>query len=150
MSALRVDRTCWPVLLNVFNGEQEDTEFDAYIREMDAIYAGEEAFIAASFMLRYRPDMAQLRRLAEFTHSRRDAVKRTCLGTAIIAPSAGFRFLFSTLLMMMPLPIPYCVVSDVDEACAWIEQELREHRLTPPRRLREYLHEQMRGERAKT
>lgn len=150
VSALRVDRSCWPVLLNVFNGHQEDAEFDGYIREMDEVYDAGEAFIATSFMIRYRPDMAQLKRLAEFTHSRRDAVKRTCIGTAIVAPSPGFRFVFSTLLMMMPLPIPYVVVSDVDEACAWVERELRERGLMPPRKLREYLHEQMRIERAKT
>lgn len=150
MTALRIDRTCWPVLLNVFNGEQEDAEFDGYIRDMDAVYDGGEKFIAASFMLRYRADMGQLKRLADFTRDRREAVKRTCLGTAIVAPSPGFRFMFSTLLMMMPLPIPYCVVPDVDEACDWIEKELGKHGRTSPPGMRAFLREQMKIERGKS
>lgn len=146
MSALRIDKARWPLLLTVFNGEQSDTEFDAYMRDMDAIYDAGQPFIAASLMLRYRPDMAQLRRLAEWTGRRRDAVARACLGTAIIAPSPGFRFLFSTLLMMQRLPVPYCVVSTPDEASDWIEKHLEGQSRRPPRDLREYLREQLRLE----
>jgi hypothetical protein len=149
MTALRIDRSRWPLLLNVFNGEQEPAELERYMREMDAIYDAAEPFIAASFMLRYRPDMAQLKRLADWTRDRRAATKKACLGTAIIAPSAGFRFLFSTLLMMQPIPIPYCVVSDVDEACAWIEAELAKHGKKPPREMRAFLREQLERERAR-
>lgn len=146
MSALRIDKAKWPLLVTVFNGEQGDTEFDAYMRDMDAIYDAGEAFISASFMLRYRPDLTQLRRLAEWTGKRREVVARVCLGTAIIAPSPGFRFLFSTLLMMQRLPIPYCVVTDADEASDWIEKQLDAHSRRPPRELREYLREQLRLE----
>src|SRR5262245_3167509 len=121
MSSVRIDTSVWPVVLSVFNGRQTASELEAYIRQMDAIYDRGEPYIGATLMLRFRNDLAQARRLAEWTRARLRVVEKTCRCAAIVAPSAGFRFVFSTFLMLQPLPMPYTVVADVDAASDWIE-----------------------------
>src|SRR5262245_3650486 len=105
--AVRVDRGCWPLVLSVFNGQQESKDVDYYIGTMDAIYEAGEPFLAVSFMLRYRSDYAQLRRIADWTRAHADIAAELCCANAVVAPSMGFRFLFTTFVMLQPMPCPY-------------------------------------------
>jgi hypothetical protein len=147
MSAVRIDRGQPPIVLTVFNGEQSEADVEAYVREMDEIYDGGAPFVGVTFMLRYRPDIAHIKRMAQWTRERREVFARVCRALVIVAPSAGFRFLFSTLLMLSPLPMPYTIVSSVDEAMDWITREVPKHTAAPiPRTLREYLRQQMQRE----
>lgn len=142
MPAIRVDQSCLPVVLTVFNGEQDEQAVDRYIQQMDAVYDRGQRFVGTTFMLRYRPDISQLKRIADWTKARHQVIERICVGTAIYAPSPAFRFLFSTLLMMQPLPVPYTVVSELEEASLWANGRLPKGS-RPPRDVGAYLREQL-------
>jgi hypothetical protein len=148
MSVLRIDTSHWPIVLTIFNGQQTEAEVDAYIAQMDAIYDRHEPFIGASFMLRYRSDLKQLRRIAEWTRKRADVVERHCQALVIVAPSAAFRFIFSSFLMIQPVSMPYTIVADTDAAADWLERELANAPVRLPARARTYLAAQMKRERA--
>jgi hypothetical protein len=120
MASIRVDTTLFPIVLTVFNGDQDEPEVDRYIARMNTLYADGQPYIGATLMVRYRPEVAQLKRIADWSRERKADIARSCAGVSIVAPSPAFRFLFSTLLMMQPMPCPYTVVSDVDDASEWI------------------------------
>lgn len=146
---IRLDRSCWPLVLTVFNGDQGEPEVDRYIKAMDTIYDEGKPFMGASLMVRYRPEVVQLKRIADWTRARRDVFARVCVGSAIVAPAPAFRFIFSTLLMMQALPVPYTVVSGPDEASEWITQQTaKDPRVRFDRDVRAFLRAQLEIEQA--
>lgn len=147
MTAIRIDQSCPPVVLTVFRGRQTERELEAYIAEMDAMYARGRRYLGATLMLEYSPDPRHIRRIADWTRATKDRVAELCLGVAMIAPSPGFRFMLSTLLMIQPLPVAYQVVSDVEEAADWLDARLEGARVPAPRTVRDYLRAELGRER---
>lgn len=146
MPAIRIDQSCPPIVLTVFNGKQTEHEVRRYIREMNAMYARGVPYVGISLMLDYAPDRGHLRRIADWARETEDITRKLCLCNAMVARSVGFRFLLSSFLMIHSLPIRYTVVSNVEEAADWVTRELATTGRTPPPTLREYLRAQMRLE----
>lgn len=144
MSAIRIEQSCPPLVLTIFLGRQTDQDVEEYIAAMDAMYRRGRRYAGVSLMLDYAPERKHLARIAEWTRATKPRVKELCVGSAMVAPSAGFRFLLSSLLMIQPLPVPYRVVGDVHEAGDWIAERLTLARLEVPRTMREYLDAQVR------
>ena len=143
MSAIRIDQSCLPIVLTVFRGKQTDQDVEEYIAAMDAMYARGRRYAGVTFMLQYAPERRHLGRVAEWTRATKPRVKELCVGAAMLAPSATFRFLLSSFLMIQPLPMPYRVVGEVDEAADWITGQLAAERLVVPHTLRDYLRAQL-------
>jgi hypothetical protein len=143
MSAIRLDLSCPPIVLTVFRGKQTDQDVDAYIAAMDAMYARRRRYAGVSLMLQYSAEPRHLRRIAEWTRKTKPLVADLCVGAAMVAPSPGFRFILSSLLVIQPLPVSYQVVGTVDEAGDWIANQLAQTKLTAPSTMRDYLRAQM-------
>lgn len=143
MSAIRIEQSCPPIVLTVFRGKQTDRDVEEYITAMDAMYARGRRYVGVSFMLQYAPERRHLGRIAEWTRATKPQVKELCVGAAMVAPSATFRFLLSSFLMIQPLPVAYQVVGEVDEAADWVAGQLVGGRLEVPRNLRDYLRAQL-------
>lgn len=147
MSNIRLDESYPPLVLSVFRGKQTFDELERYIEAMNAMYARRRRYLGVSLMLDYAPDPAQMRRIAAWTRATKPQIEELCVANAIVAPSPGFRFILSSLLMIQPLPVRYQVVSDVDEAASWVTKVFVEDGRTAPARMSAYLHEQMALER---
>ena len=109
-----------PVTITIFDGEQHEADVDAYLERLREIHHRDRPYIAASLMLRYSAAPSQVRRVGEWIRENKSDVTRLCAGSAIIAPSVGFRFLLSSLFMIQRMPMPYTVVSGPREAADWI------------------------------
>ncbi|SRR5690606_29066189 len=143
MSSIRIDQSCPPIVLTVFNGKQTEKDVARYIRDMDAMYARGAHYIGISLMLEYAPDRGQLRRVAEWARDTEQVTSRLCLCNAIVAPAVGFRFLLSSFLMIQPMPMRYTVVANIEEAADWVTRELAAKSMRAPPGMREYLRAQM-------
>lgn len=133
-----------PVTITIFDGEQQEADVDAYLETLRELHDRERPYLGVSLMLRYSAAPGQLRRVGEWMREHKDAVARLCAGSAIIAPSVGFRFVLSSLFMIQRMPMPYTVVSGPREAAEWIEVRAPSVGLRVPNDLAAVLAEELR------
>ncbi|MEQ8460276.1 MAG: hypothetical protein RLO52_44835 [Sandaracinaceae bacterium] len=138
-------REAGPVTITIFDGEQLEADVDAYLEGLRELHDRDRPYIGASLMLRYSAAPGQLRRVGEWMREHKDDVARLCVGSAIIAPRVGFRFVLSSLFMIQRMPMPYTVVSGSREAAEWIELRARSVDLRVPDDLAAVLAEELRG-----
>ncbi len=122
----------WPVVQAVWDGEQSDADIDAYIRDTLACYARRQPFVTITWMKKYSATSEHRRRIAELMKQTEGEVKNFSVCSAIIAPSAGFRFVLSTVLLLKPMATPYKVCASFQEALPFVREHARNRKLALP------------------
>jgi hypothetical protein len=126
----------WPVVQAVWDGEQSDDDIDAYIRDTLDCYKRREPFITITWMKKYSATTEHRRRIADMMKHTEGDVKTFSVCSAIIAPSAGFRFVLSTVLLLKPMATPYKVCSSFAEALPFVREHARLRKMTLPSQLK--------------
>jgi hypothetical protein len=78
-----------------------------------------------------RLSMAQRRRQARWIKDEAAILRERCLGIVFIFPSAGARFVLSSVLLLSGAPVAYAVVKDRAEALVWADERLRAAGIAP-------------------
>ena len=121
--SIRVDKSSWPVVQTVWDGEQTLGDVDAYIDDVLAIYARRELFVTVTWLKKYSTTPEVRRRISELMERSKDEVKKFSICSAMIAPSTGFRFVLSTILLVKKMDTPYQVCANFDEAMKFCRAE---------------------------
>lgn len=132
MAAIVVDTRQWPVVQAVWDGEQTDADVDNYIQEILRIYARREPFVTITWMKKYSASSENRKRITGLMHESEADVRRYSVCSAIIAPSAGFRFVMSTVLLVKRMVTPYRVCATFAEATSFCKEEAYKRKLTLP------------------
>jgi hypothetical protein len=115
VQAILVSTRFFPLVVCAFMRPQSNDELRAYFDEMTQLYRGGKPFVTLSMLAAFRSSRTAIAMAARWFHEESDAMRATCLGTAIVSPSMKFRFFFRQLLMLTPMPYPYDVVGTLPE-----------------------------------
>ena len=127
------DESLWPVVVNMIPSRAIDGELDAHMRYVDRLYARGEPFLTATFIsLKTRSTSEQRGRMGEWMKSTQAQMQELNRGAVFIAGSTLFRFTLSGVMLLSPLPIPYEVCTNADEAAAWLRGVLRAEGMVTP------------------
>lgn len=120
-----IDLTGWPIVLHESSGVMTDEEIDAYVTHATALLERRERH-AVIIDARTITDVSPYARAAKkaWLEDNRELLERYCVGTAIVLDSAIARFIFATILLVQPFPIPYRAFASVDEARVWARSQL--------------------------
>jgi hypothetical protein len=135
MSCIEVDETDWPLVLQTFDGQQTDDDVAHFEHRMAEVLARGEDFVTLCYIREYSMNLGHIRRLGDFTKSRRGAFEAFCKGGAIVIPSPSFRFILSSFYLMVPLPHPTLICEDAARAEPWLLHRLKEAKMIIPHSL---------------
>ena len=134
--AIDADLRHWPLVFVRFEGGQTVAEVDDYFARMAEIHERKQPWVNISFMNDYVRDPRVLRRVALGIKATNESVRQYCLGVAMVAPSAGFRFVLSSVFLIQPLACPYTVCGTYAEASAFVAAKAAARGVTLPPRAR--------------
>jgi hypothetical protein len=115
-----------PVFVSTFLRPLTDDDFRAYLAGISRVYDrhGRLVFVVdASHMPRLAPEHRTM--LAAWFAEYEQRIRRQCVGTALVFPSAISRFILSTVLLIRPFPGPYEVCMSRAEALVKVRAWLR-------------------------
>jgi hypothetical protein len=123
--SFRADESAWPVVVYTFEGPLEDTQVDAYAVDGTRLLARGEPYVVVVDVQSLGPVSAYARaRYKRWAEDNAEALRARCRGAAYVMPSPLLRFITMTLFLVVPLPMPYAVCKDLDEAMAWAKKQL--------------------------
>jgi hypothetical protein len=135
MPCIEVDEGDWPLVLQTFDGQQTDSDIAHFEHRMAEVLERGEDFVTLCYIREYTMDLGHVRRLSDFTKSRRGAFEAFCKGGAIVIPSPSFRFILSSFYLMVPYPHPTLVCEDAARAEPWLVHRLKDAKMPIPRSL---------------
>jgi hypothetical protein len=133
--AIESDLRNWPLVFTRFEGSQTIEEVDGHFERTASIYVRKQPWVSVAFMNGYGRDPRVLRRIAYWMKKIEEPTRKYCMAAAMIAPSAGFRFVLGAVLLIQPIPCPYMVCGTLDEALAFVRMKAAEHSLKLPSEL---------------
>jgi hypothetical protein len=135
MPCIEVDDSDWPLVVQIFDGDQTDADVDHFVRRMVEVLGRGQPFVTLCYIRKYAMNLRHIDRLAGFTKQIRGALEAFCKGNAIIIPSPSFRFILSSFYLMVPMPHPAIVCEDVARAEPWLLHRIKEAGMPIPRSL---------------
>lgn len=127
-----LDESRWPIAVLTVEGSLDDAQVDAYVAAGTALLERGEPYVTIIDIRRMGTVSAYSRaRQKQWATHYREKLKAWCLGSAFVITSPVLRFVTMTVLLVAPLPMPYSVCKDLDEAMGWAEKRAKE---TPQRR----------------
>jgi hypothetical protein len=130
--AIDIDLSHWPLVFTRFEGSQTVEEVDAHFAQMESVHARKQPWVNISLMSGYTRDPRVMRRVAQGMKRTQEAIRAHCLAVAMVAPSAGFRFMLSSVLLIQPMSCPYAVCASLDEAWGFVRDKAAERKLILP------------------
>ena len=127
-----VDLSHFPLRFTKFDGAQTVEEVDAYFERMAPIHARKQPWVGVTLIKGYVRDTKVIRRMADWMKKTEEPTRQYCLATAMVSSSAGFRFLFGSVLLIQPLACPYAVCASLDEALTFVRKKAAERALKLP------------------
>jgi hypothetical protein len=130
----RFDLTRWPIVLVDQGPSHTDAEFDAYLRQLEALYLRRERFVYVDVMpaTMSLPPLGRIKRLIGWFDAHRESATRWCIGSASVIPNAAARGAANFFVRTARTEVPRYFARDLDEALAWAKRQLEAERLSPP------------------
>jgi hypothetical protein len=132
MSAIRLSREKWPIVIWVFDGEQTDADLDFYFKMLDEIHARRQRFATISWMKKFNSNRKHLARIGAWAKENNELTSTYNTAAAMISTSPLFRFVLSSFFLIQPMRTPYQVCASYQEATDWISERLRAGGLPVP------------------
>jgi hypothetical protein len=128
-----VDTAEWPlVVVNWPHGAPTDAQLDEILRTLAGFYDRRHAVLHDG--LRVTSMSARQRRvLTRHSALHEDDIRRSCVASAAVVPSALWRGLIAVIQRVAPTPRPFRTFGALPEAREWLVQALRRERLWNPR-----------------
>ncbi|MBX3272485.1 MAG: hypothetical protein KF729_19660 [Sandaracinaceae bacterium] len=123
---IECDESRWPIVVFRTIGIPADADVDAFIAKAEECLARGEPYVVVfdnSEAARATPYMR--RRASEWLEANSRRLGHTCLGTALVFRSAAFRFVLSTVMLVVSHPVPHEVCASLEQALRWSEAQLR-------------------------
>ncbi len=118
--SFRVDESQWPIAVLSVEGTLDDAQVEAYIEAGTKLLARGEPYVVVIDLRRMSSVSAYSRaRNTQWAEANRLKLKETCRGSVFVVTSPVLRFIMMTALLLAPLPMPYAVRRDLDEALEW-------------------------------
>ncbi|WP_340153607.1 STAS/SEC14 domain-containing protein [uncultured Marivirga sp.] len=119
-----VDSTRMPIITVTFTGEKStDENFQTYLDEVEKCYDDRKTiaiiFDASNAVI---PKLSHQKKQATWLSQHWKLMQNYCLGTAYVIPSTAIRAVLKMIFSFQNQPVPYKIVSNLEEAESWIEE----------------------------
>jgi len=131
MGAISVDRTGFPLVRIRLDGKQTDADVDLLLEDFGSFLGG-EPYLALVEIRDYKSDFDHVRRIGRWTMENLDGVRASVGGAVLVIPSDMFRLMLSTFMLITPLPCPFHVTTELEEAVDWVTAQAAEQGLELP------------------
>lgn len=126
MSYFEMDDQRFPLVTIRFTGEPSEATFEEYLQTLDALYDRGEVF---GIVFDAREALNLPRRLrkrqAEWMDAHAETIEAQLAGTAFVISSSFIRSIIRAIFAMRSMPAPYTVVESIDEAEAWVAEQIK-------------------------
>ncbi len=123
MSAFVFSLDQWPLVHQIIDGKQTDEDIDEFIRVWGEIMDRGDACATLTEVRQYSANPGHVKRLAEWAIQERERIGEQCIGNAFLVKTGTFRFVLSSFFLVTPMPYPFTVVQERDEAILWLRAE---------------------------
>jgi hypothetical protein len=122
-----VDESRWPIVVYTLEGALDDAELEAFVEHGRRQLDRGQPYVVVIDGSRVGPVSAYARfRGVQWSKDNYDKLRTLCKGSALVITSPLLRFIAMTLWMLAPMPMPYAVCENLDEALAWAKARLAE------------------------
>jgi hypothetical protein len=118
--------------MTVWDGDQDDADIDLYCKEMRAAAERGRPYVSLTWMKKYVTSDRYRRRIADLFIEIDALIRANNICSAIITRSIGFRFVLSAFFLLKPLPTPYKVCANFEEAMTFCREEAAKRGVTLP------------------
>lgn len=132
LSAITVSTEKWPLVHQIFDGDQTDQDIERFMKAWEAIIQRGEPCVILSEVRRYSSNPAHIQKLGEWALRVDSKMREICFGGAFVVSSGVFRFVLSSFLLAAPMPYPYTIVKEPSQAAEWLKEKAKEGGLRLP------------------
>jgi hypothetical protein len=132
MPSIILDSSQWPFCFVQIDGEPTTDDYERYIGEFNRLYERKQPFSVLTFIKRYGTNREIIARTGRWFKETEPLMKQYWVSNAMVAESAGFRFVLSAVFLIKPLSIPSDVCATPEKALAFTRARWQERGLTPP------------------
>jgi hypothetical protein len=133
--AIVVDMKQYPVVMQLFNGEQTHEEMDYFVQETKKMIERRQMYVSVTWILKYSFNEEYRKRTAELMREMDPLVRKYNVCSVMITRSSGFRFVLGAVFLLKPLPVPYKVCGTWAEAETFLRAESKKRGLVLPARI---------------
>ena len=130
-AGITFDDSLWPLLICRYGGTLSDADFEESVVRGGAYLRRGEPYVIVFDMGRLQlPTVTQRRHQLEWMRSQQGAIRERIIGCAFILSSPFIRMALSAVFHVVPSPMPYVAVQDLDTAVRWACLRLEERGFT--------------------
>ena len=122
---IECDDSRWPIVIFRTTGIPSDLQVDRFIALANQyLERGEPYVVIFDNTHSGRAPAYMRKRAGEWLSKNSQRLGSVCLGTGLVFPNAAFRFILSTVMLVVSHPVPHEVCGTVEEALVWAERLL--------------------------
>ncbi|HEX6839286.1 MAG TPA: STAS/SEC14 domain-containing protein [Polyangia bacterium] len=124
MRCYSIDESRYPLVVVTAQGEIPLDDFQQYLVDIErVIRRGRQAHVL-DFREARVPSAEVRRGKAEWFKQHERLMKEHVAGTAVVFHSPLFRFMLSSIMLIVPIPVPFSTHGVLEEGVAWAERQL--------------------------
>jgi hypothetical protein len=115
--AFQVHLDCLPVVVCVVKGAASEDDMGAAMATLDAFHERREKYVILwDYSKAHRPKGRGIILFAQWLDRNKAIISEDCLGQSMFISQGGFRFVLSSIFLIVPPPAPYHIVGTAKEA----------------------------------
>ncbi len=120
-----IDDSRFPLVVVTGRGEISFADFQQYLVDIERIIKrGRQAHVL-DFRQAQVPSAEIRRGKAEWFKANRELMQRNVAGTAVVFESPLFRFMLSSIMLLVPIPVPFATHGSLEDGVGWATKQLR-------------------------
>ena len=124
MRCYSIDESRYPLVVVTARGEISLEDFQQYLVDIErVIRRGRQAHVL-DFREARVPSAEVRRGKAEWFKTHERLMKENVAGTAVVFHSPLFRIMLSSIMLIVPIPVPFSTHGLLEEGVAWAERQL--------------------------
>jgi hypothetical protein len=125
MRSYSIDDSRFPLVVVTGRGEISFEDFQQYLIDIErVIKRGRQAHVL-DFREANVPSSEIRRGKAEWFKHNKQLMKDNVAGTAVVFNSPLFRFMLTSIMLIVPIPVPFSTHGTLDDGVEWAAAQLR-------------------------
>jgi hypothetical protein len=120
----RIDESRFPLVVVTAHGHIPLDDFNQYLIDIErVIRRGKQAHVL-DFREAQVPGPEVRRGKAEWFKKHKKLMQDNVAGTAVVFHSPLFRFMLTSIMLIVPIPVPFSTYGQLEEGVAWARKQL--------------------------
>jgi len=137
---VRTDLQAMPLVIFHMEGDLNAAQLKSYLGEVEQLLSSGQKIGSISRTERLgKVDAQSMKLVADWFKQNASLASERWIGSAIVITSATVRFLLSSLMLLVRMPMPYKAFDSYDAAARWLAGRFRNENLPLPESLKPYV-----------